>query len=366
MTGTPQVAGPPFLGYLYQTPASIACIYALVQPEAGCNPNIVTTNPSGGSRAIAVVDAYDDPNAYIDLQAFSAQFGLAPITPESFQVVYAPTGGTTPGSCTGPATQPPNAGLYGWDLEESLDIEYTHAMAPGATLYLVEAQSNLNLDLYCAVTVASQLVAKAGGGEVNMSWGGGEFPLETTVDPIFTTHNVVYLAASGDSAGVLYPAASPNVVSVGGTAPSMSIFTGKFQGEAAWQNGGGGPSAYESRPAYQNGIGFLVGNSRAVPDVSAIGATYTDSWVLDTLVYGPGSWYAVYGTSVAVTNMTGIVNAAHSFAPSSWAELTRMYASPFGFNDITSGNCGPYASFLATFGWDFCTGLGSPRGYTGK
>ena len=366
MVGTPQVAGPPFPGYLFQTPASIACIYGLVAPEAGCNPNVVDTNPSGGGRAIAVVDAYDDPNAYIDLQNFSAQFGITAITPDSFQVVYAPTGGTIPGTCTGPATEPPSAAGTGWDLEEALDIEYTHAMAPQAKLYLVEAQSNLDTDLYCAVSVASNLVAKAGGGEVNMSWGGGEYPSETSVDPIFTERNVVYLAAAGDTAGVYYPSASPNVVSVGGTAPSMNINTGKFEVENAWQDAGGGPSAYEPRPSYQDLVAFVVGSQRGTPDVSAIAATYTDSWVLDTLVYGPGTWYAVYGTSVATVVTTGIVNAAHGFAPSSSAELLKMYLSPLGFTDITGGSCGEYASFLATPLWDFCTGLGSPRGYLGK
>jgi kumamolisin len=55
-----------------------------------------------------------------------------------------------------------------------------------------------------------------------------------------------------------------------------------------------------------------------------------------------------------------------TFAPSSYAELSKMYSSPFGFTDITGGSCGEYAAFLATSGWDFCTGLGSPRGYFGK
>ena len=86
-------------------------------------------------------------------------------------------------------------------------------MAPSATLYLVEAQSNSFRNLLCAVTVASNLVAAAGGGEVSMSWGSGEFPAETSFDSVFTTPNVVYFASSGDGPGVSYPSASPNVVS---------------------------------------------------------------------------------------------------------------------------------------------------------
>lgn len=366
VTGSPQSSGPPFSGYLYQTPASIACIYGLQFSWGGCNPNVVTLNPKGGSRAIAIVDAYDDANAFADLQAFSAQFGLAPITPTSFQVVYAPLGGLTPGSCSGPALQPQSAAFYGWDVEESVDIEYAHAMAPSATLYLVEAQSNYDTDLYCAVSVASTLVAAAGGGEVSMSWGGGEFSTETIVDPIFTKHKVVYFAASGDSPGVLYPSASPNVVSVGGTSLSMNLNTGTFESENTWQEAGGGLSAFEPRPFYQDFIAGIVGPQRGLPDVSADSNLYTGVWVLDSLVLGPGTWYIVGGTSVATPITAGIVNAAHSFAESSQAELLQMYLSPFGFTDTTVGSCGPYMGYLAKPGWDFCTGLGSPRGYFGK
>jgi kumamolisin len=366
MTSAPQTSGPPFPGYLYETPASLACIYRLVWSAQGCNPNVVTANPNGGSRAIAVVDAYDDPNAFADLQAFSAQFGVRAPTPTSFQVVYAPSGGATPGSCTGPATQPQNAAIFGWDVEESVDVQYAHAMAPKATLYLVEAQSNYDTDLDCAVTVASSLVASAGGGEVSMSWGGTEFPEETASDPIFTTHGVVYLAATGDDPGVIYPSASPNVVAVGGTSLSTNFNTGNFEFENSWQAAGGGASAFESRPNYQDRIARLVGTQRGVPDIAADANPYTGVWVADSLVFGPGTWYIVGGTSLAAPTVAGIVNAAGSFAPSSVSELNTVYRTPFGFNDITVGNCGPYMGSWAAPGWDFCTGVGSPDTYFGK
>jgi kumamolisin len=365
-TSKPQASGPPFPGYLFHTPASLACIYELVPGFAGCNPNVVDLVPEGGSRAIAIVDAYDDPNAYSDLQNFSAQFGVPGISPSSFEVVYAPAGGAAPGSCTGPATQPPSAATNGWDLEESLDIEYAHAMAPRAKLYLVEAQSDYNTDLYCAVSVASNLVAAAGGGEVNMSWGGTEFPQETFVDSIFTKHNVVYLAAAGDAPGVDYPSSSPNVVAVGGTSLSMNLNTGRFESENAWQEGAGGTSAYERRPSYQNGIVGLVGSQRGVPDISANANTWTDVWVLDSLGYPSSPWILVYGTSVASCTMAGIVNAADSFEDSTQDELSKIYKNPNGFYDITYGNCGPYMGYFSAPGWDFCTGLGSPRTYAGK
>jgi kumamolisin len=359
--------GPPYPGYFYEDPASLACIYNLQPQFAGCNSNIVSLNPYGGRKAIAIVDAFDDPNAYADLEAFSSQFGVAPINPSSFIVVYAPSGGTT-GTCTGPATEPPVDPTGGWEVEESLDIEYSHSMAPGATLYLVEAQSNADTDLLCGVSVASGLVQKAGGGEVSMSWGGAEFPAETAYDSFFTTPGVVYFASSGDSPGVYWPSASPNVVSVGGTTLSTNPVTGSFIGENTWQVAGGGPSAYESRPTYQNDVAFIVGNKRGVPDVSLDANPNTGVWVLDDFLCGAAPcWYIVGGTSVAAPTWAGIVNAAGSFSPSTSAELTKLYRDgEFGFNDITVGSCGPYMGYLASPGWDFCTGLGSPRSYFGK
>jgi len=375
MTGAPEVTGPPFPGYFFETPASIACIYELVAPWAECNPNVVTENPNRGSRALAVVDAYDDPNAYGDLQTFSAQFGLAPITSNSFQVIYAPSGGATPGSCATPppGAQPPNAGPYGWDVEEALDIEYAHAMAPNAKLYLVEAQSSYFTDLLCAVTVAGNLVARAGGGEVSMSWGTGEpasfsaqYPTQTSMDPVFTKRGIVYFASAGDGPGAIWPSTSPNVVSAGGTTLSTSPTTGAFLEENTWQDGGGGLSTVESRPRYQDGIASIVGTMRGTPDIAAIANPNTGVWVLDTLVYGPGTWYVVGGTSVSSPLIASIVNAAGSFAESSYNELSGIYSRPLGFNDLTLGNCGLYIGNSAVPGWDFCTGWGSPKGYFGK
>ena len=145
----------------------------------------------------------------------------------------------------------------------TLDIEYAHAMAPNATLYLVEANSNYYSDLLPAVQVASNLVAcgqtttcpanSRGRGEVSMSWGGGEFPQETSLDSYFTGSGVVYFASAGDSAGVIYPCASPNVVCAGGTSTARNQNTGNLIGEIAWSDAGGGVSLYEPIPGYQAG-----------------------------------------------------------------------------------------------------------------
>ena len=377
--GRPETTGPPYSGSFYQTPASMACIYGLTSAVPGCNPYTATANPTGGSRAIAIVDAYDDPNAFSDLSVFSTQFGLVAPTSSNFKVVYAPSGGTTDGSCaTSSGTEPPVDPTGGWELEEALDIEMAHAMAPNAMLYLVEAQSNSLPDLYCAVTVASNLVQAAGGGEVSMSWVAYEYSTETSDDRlVFSTSNVVYFAAAGDSPSVFYPSTSPNVVSVGGTSLGMSLTTGNFTGESAWQLAGGGPSAYEPRPSYQNNVSKTVGNYRATPDISANADPWTAVWVYDTyqmqgdppcdLSNGWYCWWEVGGTSVATPLWAGIVNAAGSFSASSGAELTKLYGdSRSDFNAVTSGSCGWYAGWFASGNWNFCTGLGSPRSYKGK
>jgi len=156
-------AGGPGSASFFETPASLACVYGLTTPVAGCSPAVATVLPMGGSRAIAIVDAYDDPNAAVDLAVFDAQFGIASA---NFQVVYAS------------GTRPPVDPTGGWEIEEALDIEWAHVMAPNAALFLVEAASNKNPDLLTAVSVAATLVAQAGGGEVSMSWGSSEFKKE--------------------------------------------------------------------------------------------------------------------------------------------------------------------------------------------
>src|SRR5262245_28989774 len=170
---------PPFSGTFIETPASLACIYRLVPDTPECNPNTVTTNPTGGSHAIAIVDAFHYPAAASDLAAFNTQFGLPP--PPSFAVIYGSSASCVPGG-----TAPPDGSGTGWDLEAALDIQWAHAMAPSATLYLVEANSNSLADLFAAVQVAALCVQGAGGGFVSMSWGSNEFAGETAFDSQMT------------------------------------------------------------------------------------------------------------------------------------------------------------------------------------
>jgi kumamolisin len=335
-----------------ETPASLACVYKLVAQVSGCPISGTTLVPTGGSGAIAIVDAYDDPNAASDLATFSSTFGLPAA---NFSVVYAS------------GKKPPQDSTGGWELEESLDIEWAHAMAPNAQLYLVEANSNSNSDLYTAEGVASSLVSAAGGGEVSNSWGGGETRGETSDDSkYFSTSDVVYFASAGDSPGVIYPSASPNVVSAGGTSVNRS--GGNFTSETTWSSGGGGTSRYEARPSYQSSVSSIVGSKRGTPDFSFDANPSTGVQVYDSIAYEGtvGPWWIVGGTSVSSPSLAGIVNAAAHFASSTNGELTTIYSylgNSSDFRDITSGSCGTHS---AKTGYDLCTGVGSDQGYSGK
>jgi len=389
---------PPFPGYGYETPASIACHYFLGGTGTpNCNPNTTTVNATGGGQSIAIVDAYDDPSAPGDLAWFSLQFGV-PLSLSQFQVIWA---NTATSSCS--VSGVPTDYTGGWEVEESLDIEWAHSMAPKANIYLVEACSNYDSDLQQAVLVANNLVqcglseidpttlalgtcpgGSTGKGEVSMSWGGGEWSGETASDSCatlddscFTTPNVVYFASAGDSPGTIWPGTSPNVVSAGGTTIERNATTFSFEREAAWVDTGGGQSFYETIPTYQSGISSIVGAWRGVPDLSFdadpnTGVYVYDTFPVDGLFYY--EWLVVGGTSVSSPALAGIINNAAgrvggSYAASSSAELTTIYAHravQADFTDITYGFCGYYMGFETAVGWDFCTGVGIPHTYAGK
>jgi subtilase family serine protease len=355
LTPSPLV-GPPFSGYGYETPGSLACLYGLVSPTTGCNPNTALTVPTSGSKAVAIVDAYHYATAHSDLQTYSTQFGLpAP----NLKVFYA----TSTGSCAGP--QPgTNAG---WEIEEALDISMAHAMAPQAAIYLVEAQSNSNSDLLGAVKCANaQLIALAGG-DLSMSWGGPEFTGETVNDATyFSTANVVYFASSGDSPGVSWPSVSSKVVSAGGTSISRAIPSFNFEHYASWADGGGGPSAYYAKPTYQNAVPGITGTKRVSPDIAADANPKTGVWVYDSNpVYGIG-WYVIGGTSVASPLLAGVVNSQGHFRANTAAELSALYAAKIAsatadFGIPTTGYCGPYASYTVNQFWNYCVGVGTVK-----
>jgi kumamolisin len=370
-------------------PASLACVYKVGPNYAGCKPANNGKVATGGWGAIALVDAYDDPNAAADLAYFSSFF-LLPAA--NFVQVYANSSWGPQGtlgltaSCAG---QPPNAVPFGWDVEESLDIEWAHAMAPAATIILVEACSNSYNDLLVAEEVASNYVNSYGGGAVSNSWTSGEFAGENTYDNYFFRdywQHITRFVSAGDSGlGAAYPSSSPWVVSAGGTTVNRTA-TQNFKSESCWAGSGGGSSsqeAWQSPPIISNGMGpwanfqyELFGQStRQTPDMSFDADPASGVFVRDTA--GGGTWFVVGGTSLSAPALAGITNASNNRlgeAPPGGGfyhtgENDLLYAQLFensdyakNFYDVTTGSNGAAAGP----GWDYCTGVGSPRGKLGK
>jgi len=341
-----------------ETPGSIACIYGLVTHTAGCPVATATKVPTGGSETIVIVDAYDNPNAGADLKQFDAQFGLPNPT---FVKLFAS------------GTKPANGCALGWEGEESLDVEWAHAMAPKAKIVLMEAASNSNTDLFDAVVKAENYISAHGGkGEISLSWGSSEFSTESSFNSIFQlTPDIVYFASSGDSAGPSYPSASPWVVSVGGTQINRNT-AGNYLKQVGTKSCnpnstgcGSGKSVFEGRPSYQDVVSASVGNARGTPDIASDSSSGSPVAVYNSHCYG--GWVSVYGTSVAAPTVAGIVNHAGGFKNLSSAELSEIYSNftnTADYTDITSGACG--AGHVGVSGYDKCTGVGVAKGYGKK
>ncbi len=296
---------------------------------------------TGGHGTIAIVDAYNDVTIEKDLAAFDRMFGL----PEC----------TAANKCFEKHLM--GAGMKsdsGWDLETALDVEWAHAIAPGAKILLVEAKTPGGANLVKAVDYAAK---RKGVTAVSMSWGGGEFPEEKSLDPHFMSASAVFFASSGDNgSGVSWPASSPNVVAVGGT--SLALKTGgALLRETAWDGSGGGVSAYEPQPAYQATYSIPRANGmRAIPDVA-----YNADPRSGFSVYAKGKWYVLGGTSAGAPQWAAIQALGLS------ADHVNFYTDKSSgshasyFRDIVSGSNGSCAYYCAARKhYDYVTGLGSP------
>jgi subtilase family serine protease len=307
----------------------------------------------GSGQTIAIVDAFHDPNITSDLHHFDQQFGLSD---PALSVV------AQDGSNQYPPTDPTG----GWEMEESLDVEWAHAMAPGATILLVEATDNSDANLMAAVTYAA---AQPHVSVVSMSWGGSEDPSQVLDDSQFTTPGghagVTFVASSGDQGTVSYPATSPNVLSVGGTTLRLDG-NNNISSETAWFDSGGGLSQVESLPSYQQSA--LGGSARGNPDVAYDADPNTGFAVYDSFANPGGPWTKVGGTSagapqwaalIAIANQGRALNHQSSLdGPSQTLPL--IYGlSGSGFHDITSGSNA--AGYSAGTGYDLVTGWGSPN-----
>jgi len=329
------------------------------------NSSNLYTGTSGKGITIAIVDAYDSPNAAADLANFSTFFGLPklPACPSASQTA---TACFLKVSQTGSTTSLP-ARNSGWEIEINLDTQWVHAIAPSASILLVEANSSSGTDLLNAVNFA-----KAHAQVVSMSWGGGEFSGESTYDSYFQANGTTFLASSGDTGGIVeWPSVSKNVIAVGGTNLPVNSSTGGLGSgsETAWNGSGGGCSTQEPIDSYQSGYVPTSCQKRGVPDVAASGGP---SSAVPVLVSKQGGWYDVYGTSLACPIWAGVIGIADGqrlasgkaslaltqkdlYADASGAPASTPYLTDY--RDILSGTAGSHS---AGPGWDFVTGLGSP------
>jgi len=331
--------------------AAFTHCHAWVKPNATSSPTGLspatmkaaygysTSSTAGAGTTIAIVDAYDLPTAENDLNVFSTQFGLPTCTTANgcFKKV----------NQTG-STKYPRYNS-GWGLEIALDIEWAHAIAPGAKILLVEASSNSFANL-----LAAEDYAKTHAQYVSNSWGGGESSGETSYDSHFVQSGVSFFVSAGDAGlPAEYPSASKNVISVGGTTLHFSGNT--LTDETGWSGGGGGCSLYETATSAQAGFSGYAqvncGGKRATPDLSLDADPASGASVYDSSNYqGQKGWWRVGGTSLSSPMIAG--RAAVSGAV---VNSTYVYGNSIGYRDITSGNNG--ASCLA--GFDLCSGRGS-------
>jgi subtilase family serine protease len=329
-------------------PADLQSAYALPS----------STNGSG--QTVAIVDAYNDPNAEADLGTYRSQFSLPLCTTANgcFRKVNQ-SGGTN---------YPRNNG--GWAQEISLDLDMVSAICPNCHILLVEASSSSMTNLGTAVNEA----AKLGATEISNSYGGGESSSDTSYDASYFNHSGIAITVSSGDGGykVEYPAASRYVTAVGGTS-LVRASNARGWSESVWstsstEGAGSGCSAYDPQPAWQKMLTNItsVCARRAVADVSAVADPATGVSVYDSYSYqGVSGWLVFGGTSVS----SPIIASAYALAGNA-ASVTygsHPYNNTGSLNDVTSGATASCGSDLcaATTGWDGPTGLGTPSGTGG-
>jgi subtilase family serine protease len=321
------------------TPAQVTHAYGL--DAITFNSGGQTVKGDGSGQTIAIVDAFHDPYLASDLHTFDQTYNLP--DPQLAQVNLA--GGKT---------------NDGWAGEETLDVEWAHAIAPGAKIVVVEAKSTNRQDMMGAVDVARNL---PGVSVVSMSWGMGEFSGMNAADRHFVTpagHNgVTFTSASGDegaAGGAEWPASSLDVLAVGGTT-LLSDSAGNYQGEIAWSGSSGGFSHFEAEPSFQRSV--QSSGRRNTPDVSFVADPFTGVAVYTTLPsVAIGAWSAVGGTSVGAPAwgaIIAIVNQGRATAGQGTLDggsqtLPGLYRLPSSdFHAVAAGSL-------------VSTGLGTPNG----
>jgi subtilase family serine protease len=352
-------------------PAQIRAAYGVDQLAA-----------TGAGRKIVIVDAFQSPTIAHDLALFDQVFGL----PNPTLNIIAPDG-LTP-------FDPNDDNMIGWSGEITLDVEWAHAIAPGAEIELVLAKSNDDADILSATRYA---IVHHLGDVISQSFGEAEQCMDRrllnqqhALFALATLERITLLASAGDDGsaeptcdGLSFfkaastPASDPFVTSVGGTRLFANGLTGAYQSETVWNEpdfevaGGGGFSTVYGTPGYQRGLHL---RSRGVPDVAYSGAI--DGGVLvvwSSSGFGADLAFVFGGTSAGSPQWAGLTVLATQLAGHRLGalngelyELGRSRAYNTLFHDVTTGDNtfhGPVTvpGFAAGRGWDAASGLGSPQ-----
>lgn len=366
---------------------------------------------NGTGRTIVIIDAFQNPGMLDDLALFDSTFGLP--APKFHQ--DAPDG-LTPFVAT-------DANQVGWAGEIALDVQWSHAIAPGAKIELVLAKSNQDADILSATKWA---VDHNVGDVISQSFGENE----NCVDPaILKSEHKVFaeaqekgmtvFASSGDEGAAQQtcdgsswvqvassPASDPLVTGVGATeliaapacrdathneipCPAPAPAAGTYQSESALNepaglftpgnfSTGGGFSDLYRRPDFQDGIRGISRSTRGVPDVAYSGAIGHGVLAAFEVGGGPGVFFIFGGTSAGSPQWSGLAAIADQLGHHRVGDINPAlydlgrFGSAFTLHDVTAGNNAvtefdmsnnpvKVAGFSAGKGWDATTGLGTPR-----
>jgi subtilase family serine protease len=370
---------------LCYTPQQIRQAYG-VQP-------LLDIGITGKGQTITLIEAFDDPTVKTDLQTFDKVFGL----PDPKLKVIAPFGV--------PPFDPKDPKQTDFAGETALDTQWAHALAPDATIVVIQAKDTSTTEISKAIQFAVQQNI---GDVISMSFGGSEQCI--TAEEVQQMHTIfqqartqkqTLLASAGDSGaaatdcdvngnvvtltqGVTEPASDPLVTSVGGTT-LLASKTGVYQSETTWNEAnqghgatGGGFSSIFTKPDFQQNI---PGTRRAVADLSFDADPLTGvPVVVGSAVPGKTLLVPIGGTSLGAPAVAGMVALFNQSAAKRLGFLNNaLYrlsenadAYAQSFHDVQSGN-NPFVfkddndnlvfvdGFNAAPGWDPPTGLGTPN-----
>jgi subtilase family serine protease len=349
---------------------------------------------TGAGRTIVIVDSFGSPTIQNDLNVFDAQWGLPNTTVqiEQFGVI--------------PAFDPNDSTMAGWAEETTLDVEYAHAIAPGAHIVLAEtaiAETEGTTGLPEMMNAEKTLIDKGVGDVITQSFGAtentfpgfdqGNYSSLLNLRYAFTDaarHGVTVLASSGDEGATdaeadgstLYPfpvnswpSSDPLVTSLGGTQLALDDSGNRLSPDVVWNDGhgagGGGKSAVFSRPLFQIGVASVVGSHRGTPDISMSSAVNGGAWVYFSFLGTAAPWHIFGGTSEASPVFSGIVAMADQVAHRRLGDingglytlsaLSQHTKLPTGIVDVTSGNntFGGVTGYPAGPGYDLSSGVGT-------